>query len=97
MCEIIPKFQFKFFLIKQNIYIFMWYSYFKESQDDLGDEDGDDGSETECPSGVWDNERSRTDASNFEESLSANTDGKSVISLSHNTISANRQTQVFIC
>lgn len=33
------------------------------------EEDGDDGSENECSTGMWDTERSRSDASHFDDSI----------------------------
>lgn len=68
----------------------------QESHDDMPDEDADDGSDTECPSGMWDGERSRTDGANFDDSLPAGIETKSVNALSHSVVNSNRvqQTQV---
>lgn len=57
------------------------------------EEDGDDGSENECTTGMWDTERSRSDMSHFDDSIDVKTPSGA---LSHSAITTNRIQSVSI-
>ncbi|XP_065220387.1 protein tramtrack, alpha isoform-like [Planococcus citri] len=59
---------------------------YNESHDDAIDEDGDDGSENECSTGMWDTDRSSRNDSHFDDSIDVK---PSAGALSHNRIQSN--------
>lgn len=43
--------------------------FLQESHDDVIDEDGDDGSENECSTGMWDGDRTSRSDSHYDDSI----------------------------